>query len=140
MNFEFLLTHRDELRRAARLANLAYAYQWLGNFAWKVAWLGLRGEVVLRGADEPAKRPHASLLAQDFNQSVAEEHFLPEEIDELHAVICSVHDSGPILEMKFRLEEIGDAYRPALRRVLEMADVLPRREPSIVDEPNKDAA
>jgi hypothetical protein len=142
MNLDFLLLHRDELRRAARLANLAYAYQWLGNFAWKVAWLGLRGEVVLQGANAQMNRPQAMIVAQDFSQSVAEEHFLPEEIEELHAVITSVHDSGQILEMKFRLEEIGDIYRPVLRRVLEMADVLPKREASAVDEfrPRSDAA
>lgn len=140
MNFEFLLQHRAELARAARLANLAHAYQWVGNFAWKVAWLGLTGEVVLRGPNEEAGRPHAVFLAQDFSQSVAEEHFLPEEIDELHAVLTSVHDAGPILEMKFRLENLGDIYRPVLRRVLEMADVLPRRQPSAVDEDKSDAA
>lgn len=140
MNFDFLLLHRDELRRAARLANLAYAYQWIGNFAWKVAWLGLTGEVILRGPSEEANRSHATLIAQDFNQSVADEHFLPEEIDELHAVLSSVHDSGMILEMRFRLEGMGDIYRPALRRVLEMADVLPKRQPSAVDESNTDAA
>lgn len=140
MNFDFLLLHRDELRRAARLANLAYAYQWIGNFAWKIAWLGVTGEVVLRGPNEEAGRNHATFVAQDFNQSVADEHFLPEEIDELHAVLSSVHDSGLILEMKFRLEGLGDVYRPALRRVLEMADVLPKREPETVDGPNTDAA
>jgi len=140
MNFDFLILHRDELRRAARLANLAYAYQWLGNFAWKIAWLGLTGEVILRGPNEELNRPNATLVAQDFNQSVAEEHFLPEEIDELHAVLSSVHDSGMILEMKFRLEGLGDVYRPALRRVLELADVLPRRQPETVDESRPDAA
>ena len=140
MNFDFLLLHRDELRRAARLANLAYAYQWIGNFAWKIAWLGVTGEVVLRGANEESGREHAALVAQDFNQSVADEHFLPEEIDELHAVLSSVHDSGLILEMRFRLEGLGDVYRPALRRVLELADVLPRHEPETVDGANTDAA
>src|SRR3954470_13942517 len=140
MNFDFLIHHRDELRRAARLANLAYAYQWIGNFAWKVAWLGLTGEVILRGPSEEAERPHAMLVAQDFSQSVAEEHFLPEEIDELHAVLSSVHDSGMILEMKFRLEGLGDVYRPALRRVLEMAEVLPKHQTETVDKPNSDAA
>ena len=140
MNFDFLILHRDELRRAARLANLAYAYQWIGNFAWKIAWLGLTGEVILRGPNEEAGRPHAAFVAQDFNQSVVEEHFLPEEIDELHAVLSSVHDSGLIVEMRFRLEGLGDVYRPALRRVLEMADVLPKREISTVDESAADAA
>jgi hypothetical protein len=140
MNFDFLLLHRDELRRAARLANLAYAYQWIGNFAWKIAWLGVTGEVILRGPNEEAERPHATLVAQDFNQSVADEHFLPEEIDELHAVLSSVHDSGMILEMKFRLEGLGDVYRPALRRVLEVADVLPKTHSETVDRPNTDAA
>lgn len=140
MNFDFLILHRDELRRAARLANLAYAYQWIGNFAWKIAWLGVTGEVVLRGPSEEAGREHAVIIAQDFSQSVAEEHFLPEEIDELHAVLSSVHDSGMILEMKFRLEGLGDVYRPALRRVLEMADVLPKHHPETVDGPNSDAA
>jgi hypothetical protein len=123
MNFDFLLAHREELRRAARLANLAYAYQYIGNFAWKNAWTGVKGEVILQKKDGDE---FAKLIGQDVSQSVIDEHFLPEEINELHEVLSSVHDSGAIIEMKFRLEGLGDVYRPALRRVLEIADVLPK--------------
>lgn len=122
MNFDFLLLHRDELRRAARLANLAYAYQWIGDFSWKIAWTGIQGEVILKGKDD--EHPNARLIGHTISQSVLDEHFLPEEIDELQSVLTAVHDNGEIIEMKFLIESLGDVYRPALRRILEMAEVL----------------
>ncbi len=142
MRFDYLLQHRDELRRIARLANLVYAYQWLGNFSERIARSGLTGLVVMRGPNVHANRHQAVFLAQDFSQSVVDEHFLPEEITELHGVLSIVHDTGLILEMRFRLEDIGDVYLPALRCALVVADVdvLPKKQPFTVEGPNLDAA
>lgn len=43
MNFHHLILQRDALLRQARLANAAYAYQRLGEFAARIARARLRG-------------------------------------------------------------------------------------------------
>lgn len=140
MKFPELLHRRDELLRQARLANVAYAYQWLGDFAGRIARSGLRGEVTLRGPNPEEDQRRAKLVAEDFSQSVVAEHFLDEEIAELHAVLAFVHDASLIVELKFRLEEIAERYLPPLRQVLEAADALPKAQPSAVDDGERDAA
>lgn len=130
MKFDDLILYRDELQHAARLANLAYAYQWLSDFAERVSLAGLEGEVALKGPHPATEQTEVELVAIDCNQSVIEEHFLPEEIEELHSVFASVHEVGAIIEAKFRLEHIGSLYLPALRRALEVANVSPRRRAS----------
>ena len=140
MKFEELLIHRDELLKAARLANLAHAYQWLGNFTGRITRSGLHGRVVLYGPNPEAHLHEPVLAAKSFSQAVIDEHFLQEEITELYAILKCVHDSNLILKAKFRLEDLGDIYLPALRRTLELADALPRRQPSAIDDPNFDAA
>ena len=123
MKFDDLLNHHKELLQAARIAHLAYAYHQVGTFAGRIASTGLRGEVVLLGPDPKEKRPLAILHAVGFNQSVIEEHFLQDEIIELHAVLAYVHEAKAIIEMRFRLEDFGAVYLPALR----LADVLARQ-------------
>jgi hypothetical protein len=140
MKYDYLLQHREELLKAARLANLSFAHQWLGNFAARIARSGLAGEVVLHGPSLDANRAHPVLIAQDFSQSVVDEHFLDTEIAELHGVFSLVHETGVILEMRFRLEDINEIYLPALRRALEVFDVLPRNQPSPARGANLDAA
>jgi hypothetical protein len=127
MKYDELLNHREELRQAAKLANIVYAHQWLGDFAARIARSGLHGEVVLRGPDAAAERPAPQLVAEDFSQAVVEEHFLADEINELHSVLAFVHEADHVIEARFRLEELGGVYVPALRRVLEIAGVLPKR-------------
>ena len=51
MNYHSLLQQRAALLRQARLANLAFAHDQLGEFAARVARAGLTGEVTLRLAD-----------------------------------------------------------------------------------------
>src|SRR3954464_6954651 len=98
MKYDDLLNHRDELLETAKLANIAYAHQWLGDFAGRVERAGLRGKVTLYGIDLDEGRPAPVLVAQDFSQAVVQEHFLPEEIKELHAVLTFVHDATEISE------------------------------------------
>src|SRR5512147_352984 len=115
MKFDDLLNYRDELVRHARLANVAYAYQWLTDFSARVALSGLRGEVVLRAADTEGNPRRASLTAADFSQAVVQEHFLDAEIAELAAVLAFVHNGGVVVALRFRLEEVGTRFLPALR-------------------------
>ena len=140
MKFNELLRRRDDLLRQARLANIAYAYQWLGDFAERLERAGLRGSVTLRGPDSESGRKVAELTADDFSQAVLQEHFLEEEIAELYAVLSFVHGGGVIAELKFQLDEVAARYLPSLRHVLESADALPKEETSPVEDPGPDTA
>src|SRR5688572_17780153 len=135
MKFNELLLRRNELIHQARLANVAYAYQWLGDFAERIERAGLQGSVTLRGPDPESGRNEAELIADNFSQAVLQEHFLDEEIAELSAVLAFVHGAEAIAELKFGLDEVATRYLPSLRLVLETADVLPREEPSSIEEP-----
>lgn len=140
MKYDDLLNHRDELLEAAKQANIAYAHQWLGDFAGRVERAGLSGKVVLYGPDLAAGRMEPEMIAKDFSQSVVEEHFLPAEIKELHAVLLFVHDTPEIVEASFQLREIGSVYVPALRRALQLLGALPMRPAAKVGSQKLDAA
>jgi hypothetical protein len=138
MKFKNLLRRRQELLRQARLANVAYAYQWLGDFAERIARAGLHGSVTLRGPDAESGQSEVTLVAEDFSQAVVQEHFLEADIAELHAVLAFVHGAGIIVELKFELDEIAARYLPSLRQALEAADVLPKEETSSVEDSGPD--
>ena len=140
MKFNELLRHRDLFLRQARLANVAYAYQWLGDFAERIERAGLQGSVTLRGPDSESGRKRAELTANNFSQAVLQEHFLEEEISELHAVLSFVHGAAVIVELQLELDEVASRYLPSLRQVLESAEALPREETSSVEDPGPDAA
>lgn len=141
MKFEELLQNRDTLLHQARLANVAYAYQWLGDFTTRVARAGLRGEVTLRAPDPSEGLRAPRLIAEDFSQSVIEEHFLEEEIAELAAVLAFSYHAALIVELKFRLEDLGNRVLPMLRAELEAAGIGPPGEPVLpIEDSNLDAA
>lgn len=140
MRFRELLNRRSQLLREARLANVAYAYQWLGDFTERIERAGLRGSVTLRGPDFEQERATAELIAHGFSQAVVQEHFLDEEIAELHAVLAFVHGAGLIPELRLQLEEIAARYLPSLRQALEAAEVLPREETSSIEDAGGEAA
>ena len=138
MKFDDLLNYRDELVRHARLANVAYAYQWLTDFSARIAQSGLRGEVMLRGADAEGNPRRPVLVAADFSQAVVQEHFLDEEIAELAAVLAFAHNGSLVIELKFRLEEIATRFLPALRRELEESEIFPEEPASPAGESGRD--
>jgi hypothetical protein len=140
MKYDDLLSYREELLQAARLANLAYAHQWIGNFAARITRTGLAGEVVLRGPNPSEEERPPVLVASDLHQSVVDEHFLTEEVAELHNVLAFVHDASFVVELKFRLEELGEMYLPALQRALEIAEVLPRKRARTTKSVRRNAA
>lgn len=129
MNFHQLLHQRDALLRQARLANTAYAYRRLGEFAGRITRAGLHGVVRLDSGDDAGERPWPGLTALDGSQAVLEEHFLDEEILELADILAFL---GRDVEagITFRLEELGGRYLPGLRQELEQAGINPGRASS----------
>lgn len=125
MHFSQLLHHREALLREARLANLAFAYSRLSDYAERIARAGLHGPVTLYGADPEADRFWPALVAHRGNQSVIDEHFLDEDMLELDELLMFLEDEGWDVEFTFDLETMPQRYLPALRVELEKAGVAP---------------
>jgi hypothetical protein len=133
MKLSILLSQRQALLRQARLANLAFAYAKLGDFAGRIARARLTGEVSLRHAAPEAECYWATLTARAGRQSVIEEHFTDEDIMDLADVLAfTTGKNDP--ELTFRLEELPEKFLAPLRDELEQggvqleADVLPAGE------------
>lgn len=131
MNFHQLLQQRDALLRQARLANTAFAYRRLCDYAGRIDRARLHGEVTLRPADPSEDPPWPELIAEEGSQSVIEEHFLDEDIIELADILAFLGGNGQPAEYTFRIEELGSRFLPGLRRELERAGVAlePDRQP-----------
>lgn len=135
MNFHQLLHQRDALLRQARLANTAYAYRRLGEFAGRITRAHLHGAVRLDSGDPAGERPWPGLTALDGSQAVLEEHFLDEDILDLADILCFLGldtDTG----VTFRLEELGGRFLPGLRRELTQAGINPGPEASPAEDSN----
>ncbi|HTL67470.1 MAG TPA: hypothetical protein VL200_07405 [Lacunisphaera sp.] len=126
MKFSELLHQRDVLLRQARLANLAFAYEWLRDFARRARRARVRGVLTLRDGDPVGGEPWPVLVADEMNPSVLAEHFLDEDVVELADILAYVHDGVRPEERHFRLDELEGTIIPALRRELEGAGVPPQ--------------
>lgn len=140
MNFHQLLHQRDALLRQARLANAAFAYQWLEAMAGRIALARLHGLVELRPGDPEGAQPWPGLTALEGSQAVLEEHFLDEEIVELVDILVFLGESLPADGLRFRLEELPGRYLPQLRRELEAAGITLKREVNPVQDPDRHRA
>jgi hypothetical protein len=130
MNFSQLLQQREMLLRQARLANLAFAYARLSDYAERIARAGLRGPATLHEADPEADRFWPVLVTHHGNQSVIDEHFVDEDVLELDEILMFLEDEGQDVDYTFDLEEMPQRYLPVLRRELEKAGVtLPQAAP-----------
>ena len=128
-----LLTERERLLRQARLANLAFAYHTLGDFAERIGRAQLRGAVSLEPVAPAEERYCATLSALEGSQSVIEEHFTDEDLMELADVIAfATGHSG--LEMTFRLEEVPDVFLAPLRAELEREGIAIDRPDAAIEE------
>lgn len=134
MKFSQLLNQRDVLLRQARLANVAFAYEWLRTFAARVRRAGLQGGVTLRDGDPAAGLPWPTLTAETGSQAVIEEHFLEEDIVELADIVAFLNDGKRPEELSFQLEDIGEHVIPGLRRELAEAGVLPNGPAAAVED------
>lgn len=123
MNIRDLLHHRASLLHRARLANLAFAYERLADYAQRIRRAGLHGPATIEVADPAADRFWPALLAWDAAPAVIDEHFLEEEIAELEEILRYLRDEGFEAELEFDLEGFTERLLPALRRELERAGV-----------------
>ena len=117
-----LLAERQMLLHRARLANLAFAYHTLRDYAARIGNSRLRGTVTLKQAAPTADRYWATLTAVDFSQAVVEEHFSDENTMEL-ADLLEFITGNDMLDATFRLEELGDTFLHPLRQALEREGV-----------------
>lgn len=134
MKFSELLHQRDVLLRQARLANVAFAYEWLRAFAQRARRARVQGMLTLRDGDPGDGQPWPVLLADSTSAAVLAEHFLDEDIVELADILAYVDNGARPAERRFCLEELEQALIPALRRELEGAGVPPQE--SVASEGN----
>ena len=134
MKLSHLLHQREALLRQTRLANLAYAYRRLGDFATRIVRARLRGKVCLQTADPSVERYWPVLTALEGNQSVIEEHFSDENILELADLLVFITGEDDA-ETHFRLEELEEKFVQPLQSQLEQAGIILEAE-----ERNGDAA
>ena len=117
-----LLNRREALLQQLRLANLAFAYKTLSDFAERIARGRLLGRVNLQHASADAERYWASLTALDGNQSVIEEHFSDADIMDLADVIAFTTRSDE-LDLTFRLEDVAETFLAPMRAELGRAGI-----------------
>lgn len=122
MKLSQLLQARQGLIRRAGLANLAFAYQLLNEFADRIARARLVGSVNLKSADAEAERTWASLTALEGSQSVIEEHFTDEDVMDFSDAVVYV-TGGDEVDLTFRLEDLTENFIVPLRDVLEREGV-----------------
>ena len=139
MKFIQLLHRRDALIRQARLANVAFAYQRVRDFAARISRAGLRGAVTLRGGDPSGEMPWPELVTEEGSQAAIEEHFLDEDVIELADILAFLHETDRLGALSFRLEDLGPRYLPPLRHELEMADSAPEEETPHAGDPGRNA-
>lgn len=122
MKLPRLLAQRLALLRQTRLANLAYAYSRLRDFADRIARARLGGAVLLQPVDPAAERFCTTLVALERSQAVLEEHFADEDIAELAEVLGFVTGQSTA-DITFALEELAPRFLQPVRDELLRAGV-----------------
>jgi hypothetical protein len=121
MKLSNLIAQRPDLLRQVRLANLAYAYQTLLDFAGRIARARLQGSVLLRPVNPEEERFCVSLTTLEGNQSVIEEHFSDEDLIVL-ADVLGYATGHPMHELNFEIDQLDEFLVP-LRTDLERAGI-----------------
>lgn len=137
MNFHQLLHQRDALLRQAHLANAAFAYHRLGEFAARIARARLHGAVALRPGDPFSGQPWPGLAVLQGSQAALEEHFLDEEIVELTDILAFLGEEVDGDGLTLRLEDLAGRFLPALKRELEAAGVTLPADSRSVEDPSQ---
>ena len=122
MKLSFLLAQRQVLQKQSHLANLAFIYARLAEFAGQIRRARLVGEVRLRQAMPDRERYWASLDALHGCQSVLDEHFRDEDVMDLADCIAYV-TGGADLDLVFRIEDLAHHFLRPLRSQLQHAGV-----------------
>ena len=117
MDIHHLLHQRDAILRQARLANLAYAHQRLGEFSARLARAGITGEIRLEPAAPAEGRPEAVLQAR-CSPAVVAEHFLEADEAEFADLLAFAGSRTDGEAHVLDVAEIETVLRPALARSL----------------------
>jgi hypothetical protein len=117
-----LLRGRQRLLQRANLANSAYAYALLGEIARRAARANLRGRVTLKSADPEEDRFWATLTTVSGHQSLLEEHFTEEDVQDFADAVEFITGGDPV-ELTFEIEDVGEIFLAPLRSALEQARV-----------------
>jgi len=137
MNFHQLLHQRAVLLRQARLANTAFAHQWLADFIARLTRARLHGLVVLRPGDPVGAHPWPELIALEDSQAAIEEHFLDEDIVELADILAFLGEDLQTGGLTFRLDELEGRFLPRLRQELEAAGLAVEDDDQPVKDPDR---
>lgn len=127
MKLSFLLVQRQTLLEQARQANLAFAYDRLSDFAQRITRAGLTGKVRLQAASPEVQRYYPTFTALHGSQSVIEEHFNDEDIQDL-ADVFTYLSTDSHLDLVFHLDELEVRFLGPLRYELARAGVIIDRE------------
>jgi len=136
MKLSILLAQRPALLQEARLANFAFAYWYLGDFAARIARARLRGPINLRQAAPDDGRCWATLTALEASQSVIEEHFTDEDLTDFADAIAFVTGEDS-LDLTFPIEQLTERYLAPLRHRLEQAGITLDQDLLRSGEPNR---
>ena len=140
MNFRQLLLQRPALVRAARLANVAFAYDRLREFAQRIERARLRGRVTVYPVDPEAERYTPAIVAHEGSQAVLDEHFLDEHVLELADVLQFLSGETGNVNFNFSLEDVGEKLLPWARAELASAGIAVPSEPSESDSTRSESA
>jgi hypothetical protein len=134
MRFNELLDARENLQKQASLANLAFAYETLREFAHRISRAQLRGEVTLKSADPDADRYWATLTSLEGKQSPIEEHFTEEDLTDFADAISYATGHNDF-EATFAIQDFPQAFLAPLRSALELAGIVMDDEPVPAEKP-----
>lgn len=122
MKLTKLLAQRGALLQQVRLANLAFAYDQLADFAGRISRAQLGGKVELKPADPGTGLGWATLTALEGSQSVIEEHFTDSDLMVLADIIVYLTgQENPVFT--FHLENLPEEFLAPVRRELEQNGV-----------------
>lgn len=136
LKYNKLLEARETLQRQAGLANLAFAYETLREFANRISRAQLKGQVNLKSADTDEDRYWATLTALEGNQSLIEEHFTEEDLTDFADAI-SYATGHEDFEATFPLQDFPQAFLAPLRSALEQGGVVMDAEPMAAEKPHR---
>lgn len=134
MNYHQLLQQRLDHLGRARLANVAFAFDRLADFAGRLARTGVTGPLTLHPVDPEAERYCPALVAHASSQAVIDEHFVDEDVADFSDVLDFLEDEGLEVEWTFRHDDLVTRWLPRLRVELECAGVIPPAVPPTLED------
>jgi len=130
-----LLAARELLVRRATLANMAFGYRMLREFAERIRRAKLRGLVNIKSPEATAAN-WAAFTALEGNQSLLDEHFSEEDVMDLTDAIRYVTGGDIHIDLNFRIEDLENMFLVPLRDTLRDYGVIIDLPTSATNESN----